>query len=308
MNLRHRGVAHMAALLLASLVSADVRLHRSDSERRQPLAPPASRERLAALGTVAMTFEPNRGQAASDASYVARGRGYLVEVGHRRARLRLRTGEGEAPADLEMQVLHASPRARARAERPQPGRSHYLVGTNRTRHLVDVPHFSGVNVRGIYPGIDLAYYGKQSSLGYDFIVTPGADPSRIALRFHGQDSLELSAGGNLVFRFGARELRHPRPVVYELPGGAPVEGRFVVAGDGDGGVRCGRVGCSRTLVINPTLVFGTYLGGTANDNARGVAVDGAGSIYVTGTNVLARRRFRCTRRRRGHSAARATHS
>ena len=287
MDVKYRGVARVAALLLASLVSADVRVHRRGSERPQPFAPPASRERLAALGTVAMAFEPNRGQAAPDASYLARGRGYLVEVGHRRARLRLRTGEGEAPADLEMQVLHASPRARARAERPQPGRSHYLVGADRTRHLLDVPHFSGVSVRGIYPGIDLAYYGKQSSLEYDFIVTPGADPSRIALRFHGQDSLELSAGGDSVFRFGARELRHPRPVVYELPGGAPVEGRFVVAGDGTVGFDVPEWDRSRTLVIDPTLVFGTYLGGTANDNARGVAVDGAGSIYVAGTTFSA---------------------
>ena len=42
---------------------------------------------------------------------------------------------------------------------------------------------------------------------------------------------------------------------------------------------------SSTLVIDPTLVFGTYLGGTANDTARGVAVDGTGSIYVAGTTL-----------------------
>ena len=39
---------------------------------------------------------------------------------------------------------------------------------------------------------------------------------------------------------------------------------------------------SRPLIIDPVLVYSTYLGGSGDDVGQGIAVDGAGSAYVTG--------------------------
>src|SRR5260370_30021289 len=39
---------------------------------------------------------------------------------------------------------------------------------------------------------------------------------------------------------------------------------------------------SRPLIIDPVLVYSTYLGGSGDDFGLGIAVDGAGSAYVTG--------------------------
>ena len=50
----------------------------------------------------------------------------------------------------------------------------------------------------MYPGIDLVYYGNQSQLEYDFVVAPGADPSRIRMQLSGAAHIRADASGDLV--------------------------------------------------------------------------------------------------------------
>ena len=55
----------------------------------------------------------------------------------------------------------------------------------------DIPQFARVRYRGVYPGIDLVYYGKQGQLEYDFEAAPGSDPGQVVLRFQGAENLSL---------------------------------------------------------------------------------------------------------------------
>ena len=81
----------------------------------------------------------------------------------------------------------------------------------------------------MYPGIDLAYYGQQGRLEYDFIVAPGAQASSIRLGFDGATGLELGAEGELIVHTAGGDLRQPRPVIYQ-PNGRAVDGGFVLSG------------------------------------------------------------------------------
>lgn len=264
-------------VLLSVWVSGDV------PRLSAPLgAAPSPHGRLQALTNVPLAFEPNRGQSHRRSAYVARGRGYAIEIGTSATRLHLAGQTGEPAAMLEMTIVGGSRKARIVGVDPLPGRSHYLVG-QADRHLLNVPHVARVEAHAVFPGIDVAYYGKQGSLEYDFILAPGAEVSRIALQFRGQDSLTLSADGDLVFQFGARELRQPKPVIYQLPDRTHVDGRFVL--DKDGTVRFDVPSWDRRrpLVIDPTIIFTASLGAGGSDVANAVAVDGAGNVFVTGT-------------------------
>ena len=124
----------------------------------------------------------------------------------------------------------------------------------------NVPMYGKVRMKGVYPGVDLVYYGHRGELEYDFVVAPGADASAIKLRFDGAKAA-LAANGDLVLPVdGGPELRFDKPVVYQIKNGArqPVEGSFAIA-DGKQGqqvsFQLGAYDHSRELVIDPTFVL-----------------------------------------------------
>jgi hypothetical protein len=230
------------------------------------------------LITAPMAFEPNRGQARSSADFVARGSRYTTLVQDGGAKLSV-SGKSST---LEMEFIGTSPRRVVTADERQIGTSNYFIGNDRSRHITNVPRYSRITVHRAYPGIDLIYYGQQTSLEYDISVSPGADPNQVHLRFQGQKNLELLPDGNLRFVFEDGEWLQHRPVLYQLPERNPVEGRFTLAADGTVGFSIPAWDRTRTLIIDPVLTFATYLGAAGPDQADAVAVDSGGNIYVTG--------------------------
>ena len=120
---------------------------------------------------------------------------------------------------------------------------------------------------------------------FDFIVAPGADPALIRMGFEGADSLRISPEGELLLHVPGGTVVQHAPVIYqELD-----EGRQTVAGSytlhGENEVRFQVAAYDRTdpLIIDPILSYGTYLGGSLNDEAYGIAVDGAGNSYIMGS-------------------------
>jgi DNA-binding CsgD family transcriptional regulator len=142
---------------------------------------------------------------------------------------------------------------------------HYFTGGDASAWRTNVPLFARVRYEGVYPGIDLVYYGNQRQLEYDFVVAPGADPRGIGLQFAGADDLQIEPSGDLVIRATDGSLTVRKPVVYQ-PVTAAADVRFGQASitrvdanydvDRDGRVRfaLGPYDRTRPLVIDPTIV------------------------------------------------------
>ena len=119
---------------------------------------------------------------------------------------------------------------------------------------------------------------------YEFRVQPGADPSRIQLRYKGADGLRLGEEGELRIDIGGSQLLDEPPHTFQQIGGRTVNvsSSYVLASDGRIGFAIGEYDRTRPLIIDPTLVYASYLGSSGWDEGRGVAVDSAGSTYITG--------------------------
>ena len=84
-----------------------------------------------------------------------------------------------------MSLLGAAASQQTSGEDPQSGKANYFTGNDPTKWQHNVPMYGKVRLQGVYPGIDLVYYGRQGRLEYDFVVAPGADAAAIKLRFDG---------------------------------------------------------------------------------------------------------------------------
>jgi hypothetical protein len=256
---------------------------------------------LSAYGQVPLSFEANQGQADSRVNFLARGNGYALFLTPGQAVLSLHQpaehSSGQAPSGpaaagdvLAMQFLGANANPRVTGLDEQAGVTNYLIGNDPAQWHMHIANYGTVQYQGLYPGIDLNYYGNQRQLEYDFVVAPGADPRVIHLAFQGARSLALNDQGNLVLHTAGGDVVEHAPVLYqECDGGRQaVSGHYLLEGDGRVGFAVGRYDSSRTLTIDPILSYSTYFGGPTHfgNNAEniglGIAVDGAGNTYVTG--------------------------
>ncbi|MCC6537970.1 MAG: SBBP repeat-containing protein [Bryobacterales bacterium] len=233
-------------------------------------------------------LEATAGQVDAQYDFVARAGAMSVFLDAGEAWLDLRTAAG-APAG----VIHASLAGAARqpeavAEEPRAGRVNYFVGNDASRWVRDVPTFGRVRYRGVYPGIDLVYYGTDAGrLEHDFVVAPGADPRLIKMRFAGVDAVEVDAAGDALLRVGAETVSWKKPVLYQSIAGLrrKVEGRYRVESRGELGFEVGVYDPDRPLIIDPVVLYSTYLGRGGNETATRLAADSNGNVYFAGVST-----------------------
>ena len=243
-----------------------------------------------------LAFEPNMGQSDPSVQYLSHGPGMSVFLTNGGATFVMpRTSQSPPNGQpviedvLGLQFTGANPAPQITAQNDLLSRSNYFTGSQA---LVNVPQFGTLIYHNLYPGIDLTFQGAAGrQLEYSFDVHPGASVSEIQLTWQGSQPLTLDGQGNLVLQTATRQLTQTAPSVYQAgAGGQPVavSAQTVLSGGDQVSFQVGSYDNTKDLVIDPTLGFSSYLGGSGNDEAYAVAVDDVdGSSYVTGATASA---------------------
>ena len=221
-------------------------------------------------------FVANNGQAPKSVRFLSLGSGLKIHV------------SDDGPDFI---TPNRTIRARFPGSKPKPVFStdrlpasvNFMIGHAATWRLGS-PAFGKVVYQELYPGIDMSYGASNGRFKSEFVVHAGADYSQIRMQYLGADSVRMDPSGALVVRVKDGEMRESAPETYQELNGIrqAVESRYVLGPDGEVTFRIGLYDNSVPLIIDPLISYSVLLGGGGDDSASGVAIGGAGEIYVTG--------------------------
>jgi hypothetical protein len=262
-----------AFVLLAAALSMGVSIQAADHKSPSPEL---------SFTKLPLSFEPNVGQADRAARFLARGTAYSVKLESSRAVLDFDS------RTVTMELLNAAPRPAIQGEAPLPGKANYFGSSDPKTWFTNIPTYSRVLYKDVYPGVGLAFYGKDNRLEYDFLLDGGASPDQIRMRLAGAESARIDAAGNLILDLGKGEIRFYKPVAWQPTANGKgrdiVEAGYRLRASGSGPPEVtfalGRYDSKRPLVIDPvvSMIYSAYTGASAS----AVAVDASGNTYVTG--------------------------
>jgi hypothetical protein len=253
-----------------------------------------------------LIFEPNQGQSDPSVLYLSRNKGFTLFLTKDEAVLKFpgaqlepaagrraqslgkvpSSGALAGPKVLRLRWLGIGPDPRAEAALRLPGHSNYFLGQDPSRWALRVPQYGQVRFPALYPGIALTYYDAgQRTLEFDWKVSAGSDPSTIRLQLEGMDACRMDAGGDVQIDLGnGRRFLLKAPLAYQDVGNGkvPVRASYLLDRSGLVTLDLGPYNHGAALVIDPVLVYATYLGGTGADAGNAIATDAEGSAYVAG--------------------------
>lgn len=177
----------------------------------------------------------------------------------------------------------ANPHAKVSGSKEQPHYYNYFLGSDSTRWKGGVHPCLAVDYQQLYPGIDMRLTSEYHNVKYEFFVAPRTDPDQIRLVYEGANKLALK-NNNLLIETSVGTVTEMAPVAFQYINGErkEVPCRYRLKGNELTYTFPKGYDQEVLLVIDPTVVFSTFTGSTADNWGFTATYDDAGNLYAGG--------------------------
>lgn len=183
----------------------------------------------------------------------------------------------------EIDFLNANSNAAAEPDKPLGIYNNYFIGSDSSKWKTGCRVFNGVTYRNVYKNVDIRYYSDNGNLKYDIIVKPGADLSKIAMRFKGLSGMALNKFGNLEMKTTVGDVYQSIPLSYQVVNN--LKTKVKVAFELEGNTvrfKPAKYDKTATLIIDPTEIFSTFVGSLSDNWGYTATYDNEGNFYAGG--------------------------
>ena len=159
----------------------------------------------------------------------------------------------------------------------------YYIGQDSRKWASHVSIYHHLTYNQLYPGIDLYFLGNNDYLKYEFHVAAGGDPKQIQLRYDGLKSIS-KAGEELLLHTAVDRVLELAPFAYQINEKGdtiPVDCSYALSKN-IVSFSLGQYDSALPLVIDPTVVFSSYSGSTADNWGYTATYDSYGNLYGGG--------------------------
>jgi len=179
---------------------------------------------------------------------------------------------GNKPERVELQDKHTN-------------YNNYFLGNDPTRWVSKIHPHGTVLMKNIWNGVDVKYYNAGGRLKYDLILAPGTNVSQIKLAYNGADKIMLK-DESLVISTSLGEIIEEKPYAYQIINNEKVEigCKYVLENNTLSYKLNQPMDATLPIIIDPTLIFATYSGATADNFGMTATYDLQGNLYAGGTS------------------------
>lgn len=183
----------------------------------------------------------------------------------------------------EVKFLNGNPNPTIVPDKIQTSYNNYILGTDPNKWASNCKIYQAVTYKNVYPNIDIRFYTSDATLKYDVIVHPGGDPSKVILYFDGADGLKIK-DESLQIITSVGTIQEMAPYTYSLNNTvrSTISCNYEVKGNFVQFKLNAAYDKAATLVIDPSIVFISYTGSSADNWGFTATYDGAGNFYAGG--------------------------
>lgn len=164
------------------------------------------------------------------------------------------------------------------------GKMNFLIGKTEDEYILDIPLYEKIIYEEVYPGIDMIVYINNKNLEYDFIVNPYSNFEDIQFTFEGHEEFTIDRDGSIQLIIKEESVKILKPKMYQKKKEQMIDikGKFVLKEVNKVGFKVEEYDKEKTLIIDPEIVYSSYLGGDLATYGNGVVVDENQVAYITG--------------------------